>query len=314
MTQTQNSSDWPLISEFLQKLFQQHGVDAVVEDDWIVFPQYGRRANGDFCNLRDGQIKSVQLDVRVEAMCGRLLIESCAGLGASPDEAKRDALAAFTRNAFHVILAAFFRPHEEDDQVERETWIIGGKSRNITLGSCITHGKPPKPYPQEWLPYLQRKLVEQPLADGTHWLRIYYAQSDDKTMACEALLDNEEWLPVQQAMASFDWPKSENFYSLRLFLAIQGGPDISDALLALQAGSDRDEFVQNLIQQGWSEAQAEKAFALIPLAYGRCLLQEMPVAFTSEALVADWHTRRPREILLLDEPWYAQAWEMAAEH
>jgi hypothetical protein len=39
--------------------------------------------------------------------------------------------------------------------------------------------------------------------------------------ACEVLLDNTTWGPVQERMETAGWPAGDDFYSVRLFLILQ---------------------------------------------------------------------------------------------
>jgi len=58
---------------------------------------------------------SVQLEVRLEIVPGRTIIESFSALGETREKAVVDALYLFTANAFHVLLAAFFRSDDQSD-------------------------------------------------------------------------------------------------------------------------------------------------------------------------------------------------------
>jgi hypothetical protein len=40
-------------------------------------------------------------------------------------------------------------------------------------------------------------------------------------MDLEVLLDNEDWEKVRNELATIDWPKAKEFFSLRVFMIIQ---------------------------------------------------------------------------------------------
>jgi hypothetical protein len=206
---------------FLLELFRRHDIDAVPADIWVVFPGRPMRANTEVVKERKHQLGwSVQLDVRIEIEPGRTIVESFAGLGETTDQALADAQHNFAVNSFHVILAAFFNP--EDEQVTREEWIVGGSNRVVTIGNIGVRGTLPEgKSAAAWFEQFEEKLKSKPLGPGLHWVRLYYGQRQRKTMACEVLLDNEPWEELQAEMAAIDWPPGEAFYGVRLFLVIQ---------------------------------------------------------------------------------------------
>jgi hypothetical protein len=206
-------------NEYLQQLLRAHGVFATPCGDWLVLSQDDMKANASI--VREAPGKWVQLDVRLEFAPGRILIESFGGAGETRMRATNDALQNFTLNSFHVILAAFL--NRDDNQVSREDWMIGGKLRRVTIGNVGIRGKPPVLGAElvDWFKLFEGKLKAQQLTEGVHWVRLYYAQMQEKSTACEVLLDNDVWEEIQSEMAAVDWPAGEEFYSLRLFLVVQ---------------------------------------------------------------------------------------------
>jgi hypothetical protein len=216
------------INELLLDLFRAHAIEAVAEDEWITFPNRTLRAGASI--VRDTEQRgwmSAQLAVRLEIAPGQTILESFAGLGETREKAIADALHNFSVNSFHVFLAAFFR--SRDEQVTQEEWIIGGRTSRVTIGNLGIRGKPPVQGERllGFFKQFEDKLKAKHLQPGTHWVRLYYGQMQRKAIACEVLLDNGEWEELQSEMAAIDWPASEDFYSVRVFLVIQiesGGP------------------------------------------------------------------------------------------
>jgi len=207
---------------FLLELFRNHGIDAAPVDDWIVFRDRNMKANAAVVREMKQRVgASVQLDVRIEIEPGRTLIESFAGVGESKDRAVANAQHNFVVNSFHVILAAFFRP--ENEQVTREEWMIGGQKKLVTIGNIGMRGELPVQGEQAvaWFRQFEERLKAKRLAPKTHWVRLYYGQMQREAIACEVLLDNEPWGEMRSEMAAIDWPLSETFYSVRVFLVIQ---------------------------------------------------------------------------------------------
>src|SRR5262249_23804823 len=153
-------------------------VEAVAEGEWISFPGRSMRACASI--VRETPQRSwlsVQLDVRLEVAPGRTIVESFAGLGETRDKAVGDALHNFIANSFHVLLAAFFRPN--DPQVTEEEWNVSGRTIRATIGNVGIRGKPPVQGKQltAWYEPFKEKLTQRQLPPRTHWVRLYYGQT-----------------------------------------------------------------------------------------------------------------------------------------
>ena len=209
-------------NEGLLELFRGHGVEALLQDEWIVFPGRSVKASAELYGQASHEAAtSVQLDVRVQNASGRAIVESFAGLGTTADEAVADAMQNFVVNSFHVLLAAFFGVSGQ--QVAQEKWVSGGKPCRVTIGNVGVRGEPPVEGEAlvAWFDHFTEKLRQKQFAAGTHWVRVFYAQMQNEALACEVLLNNEVWEEMQSEMAAIDWPAGEAFYSLRLFVVIQ---------------------------------------------------------------------------------------------
>jgi len=210
------------VNEELQKLFQAHGVEAILQDDWLVFPGRSLKANAVLVGETAHEaVVTVQLDVHLQNTSGRTIVESFAGVGATAAQASADALQNFVANAFHVMLAAFFGIG--GDQVTVEKWKVENKPYRVTIGSVGVRGEPPVQGETlvAWCQPFAEKLKQHPFPPGTHWVRVFYAQIGGETLACEVLLNNEVWDEMQTEMAATDWPAGEAFYSLRHFVVLQ---------------------------------------------------------------------------------------------
>ncbi len=210
------------INQYLKELFEAHGIIAKSQGNWLAFNEAGVKVNGEiFERPVQKHGLTIQLDIRVQ-IGDRTLIESFAGVGKEKEEAVQDALQNFITNSLHVITAAFFDPH--DKQVTRETWIISGQERTVIIGDVGTRGKVPseKSLHTAWFKHLEKLIKNANLSEDIHWIRMYYAQMKNQQLACEVRLDNMTWEQIQEEMAAYDWPKSQDFFSLRLFMIIQG--------------------------------------------------------------------------------------------
>ena len=313
------------VNASLLDLFRAHGVEAAPEGEWVAFRDPKMRVNASIVReMQQPAGTSVQLDVRFEIAPWHTVIESFVGLGETRDKAVADALHNFVANSFHVLLAAFLRPG--DDQVSQEEWAVGGRPCRVTIGNVGVRGKPPVQGEQlvGWFKRFEEKLREKHLPPGTHWVRLYYAQRRGQAVACEVLLDNEVWEEVRSEMAALDWPAGEEFYSVRTFLVIQvknGGPVTpEDAVTRLaEIVAARQEFTEDevyaaLADAGVADAFADRAYKFTQTAWGRAFLAGLGVQFSPEYVCFNASGEVIESGRLADEPCFAAASRLAQRY
>ena len=300
--------------QILCDLFQSHGVQAHLDGDWIVLPERGRRARAEVFDHEGAPegTRTVQLDVTLELWTGRRVIDSCGGVGTTHAAAVASAWENFTASTFHVLLAAFF--YQESDRVSREAWEIGEATRAVTVGDVGLRGKPPGgSLDMAWLQTLRTAIEEVALIEGAHWVRVYFARSGSRDIGCEVLLDNEPWEEVQAAMTRAPWPEGPDFWSVRQFLVVQGGLDVSRSVATMieMQGHHDDDIAKVLERDGASASEAQALLAYIPLAFGRVLMEGLPIRLADTALVQDQTGEAAEERTLGAEPIFAEATRLA---
>lgn len=287
----------------LADLMSAHGVRSELHDDGVLFPDHGKRGYARLFEREQGG----QLDVGIEIAPGWLLLESFAGIGGDRGEALGDAFRAFAQGALHVILSAFFAGGG-DGQVTREQWIIAGTPRLVTLGNVMFRGRQ-QVDPLAWFPQFEAALKASALPEGTHWLRLYLARQGSGAMTSEALLDNEIWPDMQQAMAHFAWPAAGDFYSIRLFLVVQGGVGLAEACTVIGRNGDPGA-VEELVAMGATPRHATLLYSLVTLAFGRRLMTGLNVVFPDKFLLRTPGGRQELR-LLAGEPLFREAAALA---
>ncbi|HEX8911749.1 MAG TPA: DUF6348 family protein, partial [Humisphaera sp.] len=308
----------PQLNDALAELFRAHGVDASVRDGKVFFA--GRAGWAEAVVVDDGtprHPRTVRVDVRLDVGRGRVIVESFAGMGESPDQALGDAFRGFASNTFHVLLAAFFGV--DNEQVTREEWSLGGRRGRVVLGTVGFRGEAPtlEGLSNEWFAALQQAVQRRPLRPGSHWVRLYYGQMRGEPLACEVLLDNDVWADVQAEMAAFGWQAKEPFYSVRLFLTIDvepaapAGPQeavawVADVVRAWE-GFAEDEVFEALCGIGLAGAAAARAFQFTQIAWGRALLDGIGTKFSPEYIYFDPDGEVAESGLLADEPHFRAA-------
>ncbi len=208
----------------LRDFFVSHDIPAETTGAWVTFPGQPYQAQMEIVSTSTAPDRvQVQLDLRFAMTTGHVLVESLVGVGADRDEAIGNAVKSLTECSLHVVQRAFFGKAE--DQVTQEEWEINGLPRQLTVGNVIMRSSAPVTNSTDlWFPRLEHTIRAAPLPAGDHWVRMYYAQHLGKALEHEALLDNNSWPALKEAMRQWPWPQSADFYSVRLFLIIRDLP------------------------------------------------------------------------------------------
>lgn len=166
----------------------------------------------------------VQLDVCVETpgLAGRMLVESCAGVGSTIDAAVHDGFSKFCRGALHPVLAALVDESLGHDQVEWETWTRGDEIWRVCMGPLLQQSSVPAAVDYaQFLDALRAQwLVDSPRATEPHWLRVWYMMGPEGRFGAEVLLDNDSWDAGVAVLDAARWPIVGETYALRHFMVL----------------------------------------------------------------------------------------------
>ncbi|MBK5722044.1 hypothetical protein JGH11_14285 [Dysgonomonas sp. Marseille-P4677] len=300
------------LNNFLAETFRSHHVECSIRDNLIIFPKQRMTACAFLFNKSSSSAQIIQLDVKLEIGLGREIIESSVGMGLNIDITIENAWKNFLKNSFHTLLAAFFSD-KFDDQINRYQWQIEGHMYDVVMSRTSIRGNHPEPLPGKWLKQFEDILRNQHLPQGTHWVRLYYAQSESEPISMEILLDNEVWKAVEKKVHSFDFPVYKDFFSLRVFVILRDVADVSHAASVMGWMADQEEELieKELVKNGLSIPDAQKAIMFIQLAFGRAFLKKITTAeFPDEAIIKD-KDEKEFKIDLNSEPFYTEAYILA---
>lgn len=264
----------------LAALLRQQRVEVTDDGDALLLPR-GVRAHAFYVDLGPGV---VQLDVAFVPWTGTPVIESCAGFGPTVIDQRRDAWHTFAAGSLPVLLATLL--YLDDDRVERTAWEVDDVDRAVTIGALVIRGTPPAV--DRWQLAIRDAIVGSALPEGLHWVRAYVALQGDEMLATEVLLDNQPWDHGQEALTGFPWPATPGVASVRVFLVIQGGLDTSRALADLVDGAALAdaEIVATMVARGVDPEDAARLVGLVPLAFGRLLLEPLGVPLAATGVLA----------------------------
>jgi hypothetical protein len=299
----------------LSSLLAGHGVDARPAGDWLGFTNRpGRiKALASICT-DEPEFVVTQLDVGFSPWPGCLIWESSAGRGETRESSIRTALETFVGNTLHVLLKVFLGVdcHEQTNQYtimngDTQFTVTDGHFR-VKSSAAVTADM------MEWATGFRGLLENQPLTEGTHWVRLYYAQVDRQPAALELLLDNHPWESALPVARMLPWPAVDGFFGVRVFQVLQGGVDISPAigLMATNPEADDKHLEELMVASGLSPLDASRLTLLIPIAFGNRLLERVGMTESTRCLIYAGHSFS--EVDLLSSNLFRQARTFAQTH
>jgi hypothetical protein len=221
---------------------------------------------------------TIQLDVHIYFGLDPI-VESFSGLGNDVASAAFNAFETFKNNTFYTVLSSFFTT-AFDQNVRKHNWKIDGKNFEVVTSNIGIKGKIPPNFSTTWLKQFEAEVQKLTLGEGTHWIRLFYAQWNNETKVCEVLLNNEPCLALQQNAKHFDWHHHQDYYTVRVFMILKNGLDFERVARIVVTEENEEAASQRLQKMGLSELEVDKAFAFIPEVFGRKLIQSMGVKGT----------------------------------
>ncbi len=203
------------LQKYLLRLFERHDVELEPDEEWLM-------TDGDFPAVRASWHEGAagepgRLDVDIVLSEERHIEESFAGVGGG-DAGCRDALSAFERSAFHVVLAACWYV-TDDRQIQLQSWDMGVRTWDVFISPLVSNREDVSA-PAELIPALRGALQNEVLSAELHWLRLFYRRAEDGQVSAEVLLDNAQWPAGDRVLTSMNWPASASGYSVRGFIAL----------------------------------------------------------------------------------------------
>lgn len=171
-------------------------------------------AVSELAGLRVEVKKDEYLELEVAFSIGeKEIVESFVGLGRSDEEALNNALVYFQQVMFFVLLESFFG--RESQWVTKEQW--GEFAVNIGRPVVRGEGDVLEQISLEFFTALEKELREREWEQEVNWLSVFYAKKN----ACR--LNNRDWAEGKKILDQSAHPRSEDYYSLRLFMTLVNG-------------------------------------------------------------------------------------------
>lgn len=188
----------------------------------ILLKEQGVILNGEIYEVKEitkGKLYSVETQFSLAFPDGRRLEDFVAGAGKNPDEAFLDSLQNFCLTTFHPIYAGLIE--NEDPHVRKETWKISKNDRNVYISDWGTRGEKIDSKHLEAMEKLLAKEVSKlKLTNDIHWAKVVVGNVKGESKVIVFTIDGMLYEDITEAIKSYSWPASEEFYMVKLFFVI----------------------------------------------------------------------------------------------
>jgi hypothetical protein len=159
----------------------------------------------------------VQVDVHL-LLPNQIFIESFVGHASSVEEAMAGALEQFEVNVLHVLIGAFWENAKKvENGVGFEEWNINGHRWQVGVGNYGYRGNLPveEIVLEEMFETIKTEIKALPLDKDIYAVRTVYTNVGDGQKITEGLLNNEEFLELEDKVSKLPWKSVNEYYSVR---------------------------------------------------------------------------------------------------
>lgn len=210
--------------EFFSQWLKDHGHNDVVSDEQGVgVANNATRLSASIYSEKpsnDGRVV-VETEFRVQLPSGRTIVEFIAGIGDSREKAIHDSFVNFVVTTFHVVYKGFI--NFEDPHLESTKLTIAGKEREVLLGDIFlrSNSSEQRVDLSRIRPQIEAMLEKSNLSSDVHWIKIVYAQMNNKPMTVSVTIDNAEDQGMTEQMTRLGWPSATAFYMAKQFIVVK---------------------------------------------------------------------------------------------
>ncbi len=159
----------------------------------------------------------IQVDIHI-LFPNQTIIESFVGQATSVEEAMAEALEQFQVNVLHVLIGAFWEDAKKvENGIGFEQWEINGHRWQAVVGNYGYRGTADidDVVLDDFFDTIKDTVHTMPLEDDIYAIRSVYTNVGDEREVVEALLNNEEFPELEEAILNLPWKKMEEYYSVR---------------------------------------------------------------------------------------------------
>ena len=164
----------------------------------------------------------IQVDIHI-LLPNQTIIESFVGHAFSVEEAMEEALEQFQVNVMHVLIEAFWEDaKKQENGVGLEQWEINGHRWQAVVGNYGYKGNLDieEIVLDELFDTIKDEIHALPLEEDIYAIRSVYTNVGDGQKVTEALLNNEEFISLENKISNLPWKDVNEYYSIRNFILV----------------------------------------------------------------------------------------------
>jgi hypothetical protein len=208
------------VNEFLVALLESYDIKLEeIEDFYFAngfFPGIAAHAF-EMENFGDSVV--VQLDITLIFQNERF-VESFVAQATTVEDAIANTFEQFETNVLHALIMAFWEQGKKvENGVGRDVWEINGHRWEVVVSNYGYRGSEELddilPDLDMMFDAIKSSIEAYPLTKEVYAVRTVYNNTTNNEPVIEALINNEEFPELQQAIAKLEWKPSDDFYSIR---------------------------------------------------------------------------------------------------
>jgi len=161
----------------------------------------------------------VQVDIHI-LLLKQSFTESFVGHASTVEEAIASAFEQFEVNTLHTLIMAFWdNAKKVENGVGTDTWEINGHKWQAVISNYGYRGDEPLDEiiddSDSMYMEVEKAIKALPLDKDIYAVRSVYTNVGDGRRVTEALINNEEFLELENAISGLKWKHTEGYYSVR---------------------------------------------------------------------------------------------------
>ena len=161
----------------------------------------------------------VQVDIHI-LLLKQSFTESFVGHASTVEEAIASAFEQFEINTLHALIMAFWdNAKKVENGVGTDTWEINGHKWQAVISNYGYRGDEPLDEiiddSDSMYMEVEKAIKALPLDKDIYAVRSVYTNVGDGRRVTEALINNEEFLELENAISGLKWKHTEGYYSVR---------------------------------------------------------------------------------------------------
>lgn len=213
------------INEQLIEILEQFNMELKkIEDYYFVDELFPGIAAQAFEMERFENSVVVQVDIHI-LLPEQSFVESFVAHAETVEEAVAEALEQFEVNVLHTLIMAFWSKAKQiENGVGTDIWEINGHRWQVVISNYGYRGEEALDEiiddSDSMFIEIAKAIKALPLEKDIYAIRSVYTNVDAGRKVTEALINNEEFPALEEAISKLPWKSTEGYYSVRNFVVV----------------------------------------------------------------------------------------------